>query len=28
VEWGKILFRPDEWDAKYYAHVLEQPAEP
>jgi hypothetical protein len=28
VEWGKILFRPDEWDAKYYPHVLEQPTEP
>ncbi|HPA37748.1 MAG TPA: hypothetical protein PLV04_03315 [Phenylobacterium sp.] len=28
VEWGKILFRPDEWDAKYYPHVLELPAEP
>ena len=23
LEWGKVLFRPDEWDRKYYPHVLE-----
>jgi hypothetical protein len=23
VEWGKVLFRPDEWDRKYYPHLLE-----
>jgi hypothetical protein len=21
-EWGKVLFRPDKWDAAYYPHVL------
>ena len=26
IEWGKVLFRPDEWDRKYFLHVL--PAEP
>lgn len=27
LEWGKVLFRPDAWDAKYFPHVL-SPAEP
>lgn len=22
IEWGKVLFRPDEWDAKHFPHVL------
>jgi hypothetical protein len=22
VEWGKVMFRPDEWDAEYFPHVL------
>jgi hypothetical protein len=22
LEWGKILFRPDKWDAEYFPHVL------
>ena len=22
VDWGKISFRPDEWDAQYFPHVL------
>jgi hypothetical protein len=22
-EWGKVLFRPDEWDARYFPHVLD-----
>ena len=22
LEWGKVLFRPDAWDAKYFPHVL------
>lgn len=21
-EWGKVLFRPDEWDQKHFPHVL------
>lgn len=21
-EWGKVLFRPDDWDAQHYPHVL------
>ncbi|WP_372781262.1 hypothetical protein [Phenylobacterium sp.] len=28
LEWGKILFRPDEWDADYYPHVLQPPEKP
>ena len=24
IEWGKVLFRPDEWDARYFPHVLEE----
>src|SRR6185312_17557839 len=26
IEWGKVLFRPDKWDAEYFPHVL-APAE-
>ncbi len=28
-EWGKVLFRPDEWDRKYFPHLFEgdEPAE-
>ena len=29
IEWGKVMLRPDEWDQKYYPHVLgdaERPA--
>lgn len=27
MEWGKVLFRPDEWDEQYFPHVLaESPA--
>ena len=22
IEYGKVLFRPDEWDERYYPHVL------
>lgn len=22
IQWGKVLFRPDEWDARYFPHVL------
>jgi hypothetical protein len=22
LEWGRVLFRPDEWDQKYFPHVL------
>jgi hypothetical protein len=22
IEWGKVLFRPDEWDAEHFPHVL------
>ena len=23
IEWGKVLFRPDEWDMRYFPHVLQ-----
>lgn len=23
IEWGKVLFRTDEWDARYFPHVLD-----
>lgn len=23
IEWGKVMFRPDEWDALYFPHVLD-----
>lgn len=22
IDWAKISFRPDEWDAQYYPHVM------
>ncbi|MBN9260482.1 MAG: hypothetical protein J0I57_02920 [Hyphomicrobium sp.] len=22
IEFGKVLFRPDDWDAQYFPHVL------
>ena len=22
IEWGKVMFRPDEWDAEHFPHVL------
>jgi len=22
LEWGKVFFRPDKWDAEYFPHVL------
>jgi len=22
IEYGKVLFRPDDWDAQYFPHVL------
>ena len=22
IEWGKVLFRPDEWDEKHFPHVM------
>ena len=25
IEWGKVLFRPDAWDAQYYPHVMDGP---
>jgi hypothetical protein len=25
-EWGKVMFRPDEWDALHFPHVFEPPA--
>jgi len=24
IEWGKVLFRPDDWDRKYFPHVLDE----
>jgi hypothetical protein len=26
-EWGKVLFRPDQWDARVFPHVLDEPVE-
>jgi hypothetical protein len=23
IEWGKVLFRTDDWDARHYPHVLD-----
>ncbi len=23
IDWGKVLFRPDAWDERYYPHVLQ-----
>jgi D-alanine-D-alanine ligase-like ATP-grasp enzyme len=25
IEYAKVLFRPDTWDARYFPHVLEEP---
>jgi hypothetical protein len=25
IEWEKVLFRPDEWDARHFPHVLDEP---
>ena len=25
IEWGKVLFRPDEWDERYFPHVMNEP---
>lgn len=25
IEWGKVLFRPDEWDEKHFPHVMGDP---
>jgi hypothetical protein len=25
IEWGKVMLRPDEWDARYFPHVLDDP---
>jgi hypothetical protein len=22
IEWGKVMLRPDEWDARYFPHVM------
>lgn len=22
IEWGKVMFRPDEWDREHFPHVL------
>lgn len=24
IEWGKVLFRTDEWDRKHFPHVLDE----
>ncbi len=26
IEYGKVLFRPDEWDREFYPHVMAVPA--
>lgn len=23
IQWGKVLFRPDEWDAQHFPHVID-----
>jgi hypothetical protein len=23
IEWGKVMFRPDRWDAEHFPHVLD-----
>jgi len=28
MSWGKILFRPDEWDEKHFPHVMIETEEP
>lgn len=25
IEWGKVMLRPDKWDAQYFPHVLQDP---
>jgi len=25
IEYGKVMFRPDKWDAEYFPHVLDAP---
>ena len=25
IEWAKVMFRPDEWDERYFPHVLDPP---
>ena len=25
IEWGKIYLRPDDWDEKYFPHVMAPP---
>jgi hypothetical protein len=27
IEWGKVLFRPGDWDANYFPHVLARDAD-
>jgi hypothetical protein len=24
IEWGKVMFRPDDWDAEHFAHVMDR----
>ncbi len=24
IQWGKVLFRPDEWDARHFPHVVDE----
>lgn len=24
IEWGKVLFRPDEWDKRHFPHVFDE----
>ncbi|MFZ5720478.1 MAG: hypothetical protein ACOY5Y_13565 [Pseudomonadota bacterium] len=28
IEWGKVLFRPDAWDLRYFPHVLDDSETP
>ena len=28
IEWGKVMFRTEEWDARHFPHVLEVFPEP
>jgi hypothetical protein len=23
IEWGKVIFRPDAWDTRYFPHVMD-----
>ena len=25
LEWGKLLYRPDTWDRRYFPHVMDDP---